>query len=119
MEFTLGELKIMKFPLQKIAKKELPIKTSWKISKFLNKINNELSSIENERIKLVNKYGKIDDNTKEIKVPQENENLFKKEFLDFLSVNVNIDCETIKIEDLGDIELTPADLLILSKYVVE
>lgn len=119
MKFTLGELRIMKFSLQKIAEKELPIKISWKITKFLKQVNDELEMIEKERIKLVHKYGENEEGKEEIKVPNDKIEDFKKEFVDFLSSEVDINCEPINVKDLGDIELSSSDLLVLQKYITE
>lgn len=57
MKLKLGEIRELVYPLQKLAKQELPIKTAWKLLKVSEKIESINDKIESFRVDLVKKYG--------------------------------------------------------------
>ena len=118
MKFTLGEIRGLEESLVKIMNKEIPVKAAYKLGKFLKKVSKELVTIEEQRISLVKKYSKGENEKGDFQVLSEKENDFRKEFVELLQTEVNIDVQTVSIEDFGDISLSPVDLMKLDKIVV-
>jgi hypothetical protein len=111
----LGILKAIEEPLIKLVKLELPIKTSYKLSKILKKIGQELADLEEERVKLVKKYGDQDDEAQSIQVkdPEKYEE-FAKEFGELLQEEITLEIDPIPIDMLGDaVTFSPAELAAL------
>jgi hypothetical protein len=111
----LGILKAIEEPLIKLVKLELPIKTSYKLSKILKKIGQELADLEEERVKLVKKYGDQDDEAQSIQVkdPEKYEE-FAKEFGELLQEEITLEIDPIPINMLGDsVTFSPAELAAL------
>ena len=55
MEFTLGEIYGLTRSLQKVTNKELPIKISFRLYKFMRDCSAEMDTLEKARVKLVEK----------------------------------------------------------------
>lgn len=117
MKFTLGELKFMEPSLIELSKKDLPIKESWKIAKFLKSVNDELKGVEQERVKLIRKYG--EENGGGIKVKDDQVVNFSKEYSDLLKEEVEIQILPIVIGDLGNISISSNSLANLSRIIVD
>lgn len=111
----LGEVRITLEGLKKIVNKELPIRTAYRLTKIMKAINDEFTSLEEARGKLIKKFAKEpEDGSKgpqgEIKVDPEKQDEFYKEFVVLLEEEIDLDINLISIEDLGDISLSPADM---------
>lgn len=118
MEFTLAEIMGMQRGLLILAKMQLPIKLSYKLSKLFNFCSKELIAIEEARTNLVKKYSKeTPDKPGEYKVEPENEEKFRKEFNLFLEEKTTFDFIPICLNDFGDIKISPFDLSGLSKII--
>lgn len=105
--------------LNKLSNMELPIKLSYALSKNITKINMELEVYNNERQKLIEKYGAKDeegkleareDGTIDI-VDSENWNRDLKELLE---IETDVDIHTIDLESINtDIKITPGELMVI------
>ena len=118
MTFKLFELRNMAPSLRHLADQALPLKISYRLSKFIKKVTEELSSIEQQRIKLVNQFGEKDEEKGITTVSPEKEPEFQKIFTDLLNENVEIDIDPIKISDIENVKLSVADILNLDKIFV-
>jgi hypothetical protein len=119
MIFKLAELYALTRSLPKLTQKELPIKTSFKLLKFLKRSSEEIEIAEKTRIKLVEKYAKERKDGEEMKVADENREKFQEEFSSLIEEEVNIDFELISIEELGNISVSAMDLVPLEKIIKE
>lgn len=119
MKFTIGELKSMESPLRFLSHKELPVKISWKLYRFMKKVSYELDMVENIRNELVKKYGEENISTGENKVIPENIEKFKNEFLEVLQQEVEIDFSPIDINDIGDINISSSFFISMDKIFKE
>ena len=90
MKFTLGEIYGLTRSLTKILDKELPVKISFRLYKFLRDCSVEMETLEQSRKKLVEKYAKDKEEGKEIQVSDENKVKFQEEFAILLSEEVKI-----------------------------
>jgi hypothetical protein len=102
--------------LEKLKNQDLPVKTSFKLAKTLKKMDEEKKHFEEEKLKLLKKYGEeIEDNPGSYSVGTDNKEFYEK--LEELC-NIKVDIEKIKIEDLGDIKLSTNTLLFLD-FLIE
>jgi len=122
LKLKLGELNIVLESLNKLIDKEIPIKTSYKLSKLTKKIIDEYSIYEENRMKLINKYAEKDvDNNIIINKKDnsttmigENKINFNKEFTELINIEMELEFEKIKLDDLGEISISPRNLLYLN-----
>ena len=134
MKITLNEVRGMQAGLDVILGKELPVKASYWLARFLDKIRVEMEAMEKARVKLVEKLAKKDKDGKpvmkkdkdgkQLDPPQydltdENMAKFNEEFNELGKEEFEIDFTAIKLSDLGDISLKPIVLVQLGKLIVE
>jgi hypothetical protein len=119
MKFTLGEVYGLTRDLQKITSKELPIKASFRLCKFLQLCSSEMEILEKSRIKLIDKYSDVSEDNQKKQVSEENKAKFQEEFSTLLIEEVEIDFTPIPIGDLGDITISANDLVSMQKIFIE
>jgi hypothetical protein len=74
----------------------------------MQKFNDELKVLEDERQKLIKKYGEeVDGN---LSVGEQNKEVFIKEFTELMEMEMEIDWDPISIDAFGDAELSVADI---------
>jgi hypothetical protein len=130
MKFKLNEIRLATEGLAEILETPLPVKTSYWLARFLDKVNSENASMEKARIILVKKHAKKDDkgnpmfvkdkdgkNTNQYDIPDID--AFQNEFIELTNEEVEIDFKAIKLEQLGDIKLKPLTLAKLGKIIEE
>jgi len=118
MKFKLGILRVLDVSLKSLVKKEMPAAVSYQLAKFIKKMSEELIIVEEQRIKLVKKYSVAEDDTEQsTMVAPEHQEQFMKEFSDLLEQEVEIDFEPVKLSSLGDIVISPVDLVKLEKII--
>lgn len=111
MKFKLADLRMMRGALQILSQKEIPIRISWKIAKFLKRVDEELLMVEQERVKYIKKYGS--DAGDSSKVDKEKAPEFIKEFSQFLNAEVEIEFDAIPISELSGLNFSSSVLLSL------
>jgi len=121
MKIKLAQIKAIEEPLAKLADKELDIRISYRLGKFIKVIGQELQELETNRIKLIKKYGKPVDNKagqQEYQIEEENKNKFIDDFNKLLQEEINVDFSPISLEELKDVQLTPVDVMRLEGIVI-
>ena len=81
----------------------LNIKVSYKLSRIGKVISSFMNTIEQEQMKLYQKYGEQQDDS--IKVGAENIEAFTKEYEDLMSVKNEVEINPIKLEEFGEVEI--------------
>lgn len=113
--------------LAMVAQKNLPVRISYAITKNIRKIEKELDFYFNEKSKLVEKYSEKDENGKTIvgengliTIAKEHIEIWNKEHMDLLNIDVDIKVHMINEIDLlnTNIDITPADLLAID-FMIE
>ncbi len=104
--------------LQKLIEKELPVKTAFKLNKVVKLISPELENFEEQRVKLIKKYGTSDQDNN-ITVSPNNLDEFGAQLNDLLNMDVNINFEPISLSELGDVTISTKDLLNLEYLIKE
>jgi len=118
MNVKLADIFMSKDALQKLLQSDLPVKTAFRISRIAKKINDVFNDIEEQRIKLVNKLGEVQEGSDEIKVPPDKLKEFHAELSSLLEEEIELDIEKIKLSELGDIKLRPVEIASL-EYLIE
>jgi sulfatase maturation enzyme AslB (radical SAM superfamily) len=103
--------------LQKVINCSLPAKVSYNIMRNLKKVEHELKPFEESRLRLVQKYGKPDDDGK-VSVTDENISEFYKEVSSLLDEEVEVDIRQIGIEQLEGVNLTPNEIQFID-FIIE
>ena len=109
MKLTLKKLISVKPSMKKLLNQDLPIKISYNLSKLISELNEEYTLFEEKKQLLFIKYGEEKEN--KISIKQENVKTFTKDIGDLLDIEVEIEVTKVKLNDLGDIKLSPLDML--------
>jgi single-stranded DNA-specific DHH superfamily exonuclease len=118
MKVTLEQLKNSEPSLVKLSNSVLPINLAYRISKALKVIASELTILEEQRKKLVTKYGAKNEEGNLV-VTQENIQKFVEEFSQLLKEEVDIPFEPIDIDNIpaDDVKLTPVEISQLEMFI--
>jgi len=119
MKFELKEIFGITRSLPKLTEKELPIRISYRLLKFLRRCSEEMETLEKARVMLVEKYSESTDAKSDRKVSEENTPKFQQEFTALMEEEVEIDFTPIKISELGDIKVSTNDLMPLQRILEE
>lgn len=103
MKITVKDLYELANGLGDLADKELPVGVSFKLSRNDSKVSGELKTVEEQRQKILEKD----------KEKQEDE------FGELLKQEVEIDLQTIKLEDIGNASIKPRTLTLINKIIKE
>ena len=119
MEIKLAELVNMQQALDKLVQMDLPIKQSFLLSKFAKKASVELQEFEEQRVKLVNKYGETDELTGTTSVSPTGLEDFRRELDELTDVELFFDVPPVRIGDLENVKISVADLMALEPIIAE
>jgi hypothetical protein len=119
MKISLAEVKGIEGSLSKIFEKDVNIKIAYRLSVLLKRLSEEMGMLEEGRVKLVKQYGTEDEKTKSMSVKPENSQAFFDAFNELMQVEIEIPFEPIDLKDLGDIELSAADMAKLSGLIIK
>jgi len=132
MKIKLLELKGIETGLQKLIDKELNVRIAYRIGKLLKVVTDETAILEDNRNKLIQKYGETVEASdapqeegqppapqgqQRIQVKPENQQKFFNELSELLQEEVEITFEQISLNDLGDITFTPKDMFLLDPVI--
>jgi len=118
MKFTLGEVFGLTRHLGKLMDKELSVHVSYRLYKLLKECSEEMDVLEKTRLKMIDKYAAKGDG-KEKQVAEENKEQFQEEFSKLLAEEVDIEFKPFSLDELGDIKMSPNDMVVLSKIFKE
>lgn len=119
IELKVERLLESKEALLNLANAELKFSDALNISKIIKSSLEALETFEKERVKLVKKYSNLEEDKSEIRVSQENLEVFNKEIKDIVNTKVVIEGEKIKVKNLENIKLSAKDIILLSDFISE
>lgn len=126
IEITLSELMDSASVMQELAKKPMKTKAAFQTARLMREIEKEYSLFQESRKGLIDKYADKDENGEpkadengNYTVPKENIEEFNKELKEMLDQTLSLNVEPISIEDLGDADFTPADMMLLAPFMKE
>ena len=119
MKIKIGYLFNAKPVFEKLMKYDLPFDTVRVLGKVIKLVNEEMSFVEEKRVELVRKLG-VEDEKKNIKVPQEKMEEFIKVYNEILGTEIDFDTFiTVKYLQHPNITLSTQDYYLLEKFIVE
>ena len=111
MNVSLNDLQKGFISLSKLAGQDLPIKSSYWLSRLAKAAEAEMKTLEDARIKLVKRLGE-DDGAGNYSIPADAMEAFTAEMAELLDVSVELPGDKIKLDSLGDsVRLSAIDLI--------
>lgn len=125
MKLTNIQLLNNEMGLGEIARKELPVRVSYALSKNISKVAKELEIYNEERQKLIEKYCTKDENGKSI-IDKNNQLKIQDKFLEdwnndikeLQAIEIEIDIHTFKLDELHGYNMTATELMAID-YMIE
>lgn len=125
MKLTNKQLLNSEMGLGEIARKELPIKVSYALSKNISKVAKELEIYNAERQKLIEKYCTKDENGKSI-IDKNNQLKIQDKFLEdwnndikeLQEIEVDVDIHKFKLDELNSYNMTATEMMAID-YMIE
>ena len=118
MEFELRELVVGKESFNKLLNADLPVKVSYRLSKTIKKIEEELKHFDVNRIELIKKYGETEDNI-HYTVKKENMESYVKDMEELFTEKVDINVTQVTLTEIENAKLSSVDMSNLSKLIKE
>lgn len=107
---------------------KLPVKVAYAITKNINKINSDLKAYNEEKAKLIDKYGEKDEKGKlkvdekgNIPLKEEHMEEWNRDIAELLSIENEIDIHMINLDDLlnSNCNISPAGLVAIDFMISE
>ena len=86
---------------------KFPVKVNFYLLKNQNALLSLAREIEQERINIAQEYGILNEETQQYEVPPEKIQEAKKKLDDLFNLTQEVKIYKVKLEDFGNIELTP------------
>jgi hypothetical protein len=116
MTVTLLQLKNSEVVLSKLLSTELPVQISYRLSKLIKKVNEELTDFESSRQKLFEKYGEPADNNS-ITVKPECQQDFLADLNNLLAETVELPDIKININDIADVKFSAFEITQIEPWI--
>ena len=124
INITLGELVNSTNALQKLASMSLKAKLAWQVAKLLKEAEKEIQSFNDTRMDVIKKYGEKDENGELItdekgncKILEGQTQEFSNELNELINTQIEINANRLSINDLGNIDFTPAEMAQLEPFI--
>ena len=126
VKMQLGELSAKLEALKAVSAIRMPMAASYKVSRIIKAMIEEAKTFEEQRRKLLDRYGLKDKDGELVLAKsevqfanEENKKAFKKEFSELAEIEVEVKALAIKMSDFGSAEVSPNDLLLLDGFLKE
>lgn len=110
--------------LQKLSQKELKARLALQIARMLKEAEREIQNFNEIRMNLINKYGEkgednqlITDDNGNCKINPDEISTFTKELNDVVEMEVEINANKIKLDDLANLDFTPGEMVALEPFI--
>jgi len=109
---------------REISMKALPIKTAFRVARLIRELDKESATFDESRRIIIEKYAERDENG-EMKQTEEGNIILQQdkitecnnELNDLLNTEIEINADKLNLDDMGDIELTPAQVYNIEAFV--
>lgn len=110
--------------LQKLSQKELKAKLALSIARMLKEAEREIQNFNEVRMNLINKHGEkgedgqlITDENGNCKILPESVEEFTKELNDLVTMELEINANKLKLDDLENIDFTPSEMVTIEPFI--
>ena len=111
---------------REVSTKTLPVKTAFRIARLIRELDKENTTFDDSRRKIIEKFAERDENnnmkqTEEgnIVIQTDKIEFCNKEMTDLLNMVVEVNADKLNIDDFGDIEITPIQMLAMDSFIEE
>lgn len=126
IKVTLKDILDSQEVMRTLSNKQLQGRAAFKVARLLKKLENELATFNETRIKLIENYAKKDEEGKyitneknEYQFDENNANKFVEEFNKLLLEEIEIDANPILINEIENIDFTPTEMVALEPFIKE
>lgn len=85
---------------------KFPIKVNFYLQKNKNVLTTLAQDIEQERINIIQEYGKLDEETQQFSIPQEKMAEASEKINDLFNLTQDVNLYKVNLDSFGDMELT-------------
>ena len=117
MKLTAGELFNAYVAAQALSKEKLPLKGAYWLNRILRKLEPEYLAVSTQRNALIKKHGEEKDGN--FQVTGAGMAAFIDDIEQVFSIEIEVDCPTVKLDLLGDTEIDGGLLVPLDKFIEE
>lgn len=120
---TLNDIITNNALFREIHSKPMPARAAFKVARLIRELDKENEMFDKQRIEIVNKYAKHDENgqiieeNNQILIDEDKFAEFQEEINSLLSTEVEVNAEKLAVEDLDNMELTPKQTMDLEKFI--
>lgn len=121
---SLGELLNSTEGLKGLSQKPLKARCAYAVGKILKAADAEMTTFNEARMDLINKYGEKDENGQlksdengNVHIDMQQLENFNKELKELLDTTIEINANKIFIDDLGEVEFTPTEMTQLEDFI--
>lgn len=111
---------------RELSAKTLPVKTAFNIARLIRELDKENTTFDESRRQIIEKYAERDENGRIKQTPEGNIQLQQdkieecnNELIELLNTTIEINVDKISVDALGDIELTPVQMINLEAFIEE
>lgn len=125
MEFKIAEILDLNKAINELADMKLNTILAYKIARIRKKLQEEVTTIEENRTQLIMPYIKKDENDEPIidngiyEVIEEKRKELTDKLNEFFGTEIKIELPTLQLKELESIELTPKQIEALMKIIEE
>ena len=126
MKVTLKDIVESQEVMRTLSNKPLRGRVAFKVARLLKKLEAELTTFNDTRVKLIESYAKKDEegnyvtnDRNEYQFDQDNANKFVEEINKLLSEELDIDATPILVDEIEDLDFTPAEMAALEPFMDE
>lgn len=126
MTITLQNILEAQETMQNLSTKMLRGRTAYQVARLLKRLEAELGTYNDTRLKLIERYAKKkEDGTYELnerneyQFTPENMQAYVGEINNLLQEQIEIDANPLKLDDLLDLEFTPSEMVALEPFIEE
>lgn len=126
MKVTLKDIVESQEVMRTLSNKPLRGRVAFKVARLLKKLEAELTTFNDTRVKLIESYAKKDEegnyvtnDKNEYQFDQDNANKFIEEINKLLLEELDVDANPILVDEIEDLDFTPAEMAALEPFMDE
>ena len=112
--------------MRELSTKTLKGRAAFRVARLLRELEKEFTLFNEKRVELIREYAQKDENGEiksdengNVTLDQARLNEFYEKLDELLSAEVEINAEKIDIDDFGDVDFTPAQIINLEAFIKE